>query len=199
MKKWAKGYFANYKGNRVIVLPQSFTDETNATKVINPGYCWIIPAGGDGQPAKVAFEGGALVSEFTGVDQSRDIQVYKKVGVNVLMANHICSYIDTELLDNMNTIDMFGFNDTNGILVITQVDSVYTVNGTQMEADHATVEAMKFTIADAIPDYVAGDSVVIQEINPALELLGAGAGIVNKNGVWVKETTLAVGAGGAKS
>lgn len=198
-EKWAKGYFANYKGNRVIILPQSFTDETNATKVINPGYCWIIPAGNDGQPAKVAFEGGTIVSEFTGVDQSRDVQVYKKVGVNVMMANHICSYIDTELLDNMNTIDMFGFNDTNGTLVITQVNSVYTANGTQLEADHATVEAMVFTIEDAIPAYVAGDSVVVREINPALELLGAGAGIANKNGVWVKDVTLNVGAGAAKA
>ena len=30
-------------------------------------------------------------------DWSRDIQVYKKVGVVAMMGNHICSYIDTTL------------------------------------------------------------------------------------------------------
>ena len=36
-------------------------------------------------------------------DWSRDIQVYRKVGVGVTMANNIFSYVDTELqgeLDN---------------------------------------------------------------------------------------------------
>ena len=30
-EKWAKGYFANYKGYRVVILPQTFEDETNST------------------------------------------------------------------------------------------------------------------------------------------------------------------------
>ena len=29
---FSKGYFARYKGTPVVVLPQSFTDETNRTK-----------------------------------------------------------------------------------------------------------------------------------------------------------------------
>ena len=188
-EKWAKGYFANYKGNRVIVLPQSFTDETNATKVIDPGYCWIIPAGGDGQPAKVAFEGGTIVSETVGLDQSRDVQVYKKVGVNVMMANHICSYIDTELLNDMATINMFGFNDTNGVLVITQVGNVETVHGTQMVPNNVTLDGVAFAVQSGRVLYAAGESVKVQEINPALELIGAGGSIKNNAGVWTRETT----------
>ena len=41
---WANGYLANYKGGiRVIVLPQSFEDETNSVKSNGPlAYAWII-------------------------------------------------------------------------------------------------------------------------------------------------------------
>ena len=37
-----QGYVGMYHGARVIVLPQSFTDETNATKIINPQYAYVI-------------------------------------------------------------------------------------------------------------------------------------------------------------
>ena len=42
-QKWNNGYLANYKGHRVIVLAQSYEDETNEVKVIDPSYAWIIP------------------------------------------------------------------------------------------------------------------------------------------------------------
>ena len=96
-EKWANGYFTRYKGYPVIILPQSFEDETNAVKVIDPGYCWIIPTGTDGKPVKVAFEGDTIVDEFKNADRSREIQVYKKVGVVVMMTNNIFSYVDTAL------------------------------------------------------------------------------------------------------
>lgn len=103
-ERWTQGYFTRYKGYPVIILPQSFTDETNAEKVIDPGYCWIIPAGTDGKPAKVAFEGNTIVDEFKNADRSREIQVYKKVGVGVMMTNNICSYVDTELKGKMTNV-----------------------------------------------------------------------------------------------
>jgi hypothetical protein len=101
---WRTGRLANYKGHKVIILPQGFEDETNSRKVIDPGYCWIIPAGTDGKPAKVAFEGNTIVDEFKNADRSREIQVYKKVGVGVMMTNNICSYVDTELKGKMANV-----------------------------------------------------------------------------------------------
>lgn len=95
------GRLAMYKGKRVIILPQGFTDETNSTKVVDPGYCWIIPTGADTKPVKIAFEGATLVDERKNQDWSRDVQVYKKVGVVAMMANNICSYVDTELAGEM--------------------------------------------------------------------------------------------------
>ena len=98
---WNNGYFANYKGRKVIILPQGFLDETNTTKTVDPGYCWIIPSGGDSKPVKIAFEGETLVKEWENRDWSREIQVYKKVGVVALMTNNICAYVDTSLAGNM--------------------------------------------------------------------------------------------------
>ena len=90
------GYFATYKGHKVIVLPNSFEDEKNTTKVIDPSYAWIIPTGAD-KPVKIAFEGGTIVDEYTNYDRSKEVQVYKKVGVRAIFSNAICVYRNTSL------------------------------------------------------------------------------------------------------
>lgn len=107
-EKWAKGYFANYKGYRVVILPQTFEDETNSKKVIDPGYVWIIPSGHE-KPVKVAFEGDTIVDEWVNKDRSREIQVYKKGGVGVIATPDLCVYVDTELKGQMDV--MKGFAD----------------------------------------------------------------------------------------
>ena len=90
------GYFATYKGHKVVVLPNSFEDEKNTTKVIDPSYAWIIPTGAD-KPVKIAFEGGTIVDEYTNYDRSKEVQVYKKVGVRAVFSNAICVYQNTAL------------------------------------------------------------------------------------------------------
>ena len=94
--KWNNGYFTSYKGHKVIVLPQSFEDETNAVKVIDPSYAWIIPTGAD-KPVKVALEGQTIVREIENADMSREVQVYKKMGVGAIITNNICVYRNTSL------------------------------------------------------------------------------------------------------
>ena len=100
---WKTGRLATYKGTKVIILEQGFEDESNTRKVIDPGYAWVIPTGADGKPVKIAFEGGTIVDEFNNYDRSREIQVYKKVGVVCMLANNICAYVDTSLLGQMYT------------------------------------------------------------------------------------------------
>lgn len=95
--RWNNGYLGNYKGHRVIVLPQSYEDETNTTKVIDPSYAWIIPTGSNEKPVKVAFEGQTIVDEYVNKDRSREVQVYKKVGVGAIITNNICVYRNTAL------------------------------------------------------------------------------------------------------
>ena len=93
---WNNGWLGNYKGHNVVILRQSFEDETNSVKVIDPSYCWIIPGGAD-KPVKIALEGGTIVDEYVNYDRSREIQVYKKLGVRAIFTNDICMYQNTSL------------------------------------------------------------------------------------------------------
>ncbi len=101
---WDSGHLASYKGRKVIILPQGLEDESNERKVIDPGYCYIIPSGADSKPVKIAFEGNTIVDEFNNYDRSREIQVYKKVGVVAMLANNICAYADTSLMNQMDLV-----------------------------------------------------------------------------------------------
>lgn len=92
---WNNGRFASYKNHVINILPQGFTDATHTTKVIDPGYCYILP--GNVKPVKVVMEGQTIVDEYTNKDRSREIQVYKKVGVGVVMTPDICVYKNTDL------------------------------------------------------------------------------------------------------
>ena len=121
---WNTGRLASYKGKKVIILDQGFVDETNTTKVIDPGYCWIIPAGANTKPVKIAFEGGTLVAERdNNWDWSREIQVYKKVGVVCMMTNDICVYKDTSLAGKMTEWNLVNKNIKNTIEVSNIADA----------------------------------------------------------------------------
>lgn len=98
-QKWNNGYLANYKGHKVIVLPQSFEDETNKVKVIDPAYAYIIPTGAQ-KPVKVAFEGQTIVRDIDNADMSKEVQVYKKFGVATMITNNICIYNNPDLKIN---------------------------------------------------------------------------------------------------
>lgn len=102
---WNMGRLSSYKGRKVVILDQGFTDETNSKKVINPGYCWIIPAGANMKPVKIAFEGPMAIRENNNADWSKEIQCYKKVGIVCMLTNNICCYVDTSLKDQMTTWD----------------------------------------------------------------------------------------------
>jgi len=102
-QKWDNGYLANYKGHQVIVLPQSWEDDAtgpNAVRVMNPRYAFIIPVGAE-KPVKIAFEGQTIVDEYTNYDRSREVQIYKKVGVRAIFSNAICVYENKDLSRTM--------------------------------------------------------------------------------------------------
>lgn len=93
---WENGRLTSYKNCNVVILDQSYEDETNAKKVIDPSYAFIIPSGAK-KPVKIAFEGQTAVREAENEDWSREIQTYKKFGVATLITNDICVYRDTAL------------------------------------------------------------------------------------------------------
>jgi hypothetical protein len=94
--RWNNGYIANYKGHNVVILPQSYEDENNMVKVIDPANAYIIPVGAE-KPVKIALEGGTIVDEYTNHDRSREVQIYKKIGVRAIFSNAICVYQNNSL------------------------------------------------------------------------------------------------------
>lgn len=114
---WNTGYLANYKGHNVVILPQSFEDASNTTKVIDPSYAYIIPTGAD-KPIKVAFEGGTHAKAWENLDWSREIQTYQKFGVGMVGINSgICVYQNANLAPAAKTLVL---NAAPGL------DAVYT-------------------------------------------------------------------------
>jgi hypothetical protein len=93
----SQGYVGIYKGVKVIVMPQSFEDETNAVKVIDASKAYILPVTGNDKPVKIAFEGETIIDEFANADRSREIQAYKKFGVALLATNDMCVFTDSSL------------------------------------------------------------------------------------------------------
>lgn len=93
---WEKGYFTSYKNHNVVILPNGLKDEQNNSLIYDPAYAWIIPTGGN-KPAYIAIEGATLTKEVENDDWSKDIQVYKKVGVGVMLTNDVCVYRNTSL------------------------------------------------------------------------------------------------------
>lgn len=102
---WSNGAFTSYKGHTVIVLPQSFEDDSNEVKVIDPSLCYIIPTGSE-KPVKVAFQGAAQVKSFENRDWSTEIQTYQKLGVATYLVNPgICVYENKSLhIENIEPI-----------------------------------------------------------------------------------------------
>lgn len=77
------GYIGRFRGTPIVVLPQSFEDETNAKYVINPRVAYVIPAGKE-RIVKIAFEGNTIVDDWKNRDRSMELQVYRKLGVGVI-------------------------------------------------------------------------------------------------------------------
>ena len=90
------GVLRMYKGCPLMVIPQSFTDETNTAKVLDPKYAYIIPSNNE-KLANIVFEGGAIVDEFKNKDRSIELSVYQKVGVAIMHTNNWAIYKNTSL------------------------------------------------------------------------------------------------------
>lgn len=100
---WTSGHLQGYKGHRVVIFSNTVTDETNSAKALDPSYCWIIPTGADSKPVKVVIEGDTAVKEVDSNDDwSRELHMYKKIGVVAMLANDICCYRDVSLDKSIN-------------------------------------------------------------------------------------------------
>lgn len=94
-----QGYIGRFLGADVIVLPQSFEDSANTTKIFNPQYAVVVPVGSapEDKIVKVVLEGQTIVDEVKNADGSKEFSAYKKVGTTVLSTNYFAMYRLTSL------------------------------------------------------------------------------------------------------
>ena len=78
-----RGYIGKFHGVPVVVMPQSFVDETNTKLATNPAFAYVIPSGRE-KIVKLAFEGNSYFREWEHEgDNGIQIQAYTKVGVGI--------------------------------------------------------------------------------------------------------------------
>ena len=80
-----RGYIGRFRGFPVVVMPQSFVDETNTKLAMNPSFAYVIPAGRE-KLIKLGFEGSPYFREWDDHegDNSITLMCYVKVGVGML-------------------------------------------------------------------------------------------------------------------
>lgn len=79
-----RGYIGVFHGVPVVVMPQSFVDETNTKYATNPSFAFVIPAGKE-KIVKLIFEGMPYFREWEHEgDNSVQLQAYVKVGCAVV-------------------------------------------------------------------------------------------------------------------
>lgn len=91
VEKSTNGYLRNYKGHNVIILPQVYTEADFGGALVDTDTAIILPTGMM-KPVKIAFEGQTLVDEWKNRDWSKEIQVYKKVGVGIVTTDKVFTY-----------------------------------------------------------------------------------------------------------
>jgi hypothetical protein len=94
-----RGYIGKFQGVPIVVMPQSFTDETNSKTVMNPSFAYVLPAGKE-KLIKMAFEGSPYFREWDDHegDNSFVLQGYVKVGVGMFtMPNYWGIYYNAAL------------------------------------------------------------------------------------------------------
>ena len=79
-----RGYIGKFQGVPVVVMPQSFTDETNTKVLMNPAFAYVLPAGRE-KIVKLGFEGSPYFRTWDDHegDNSIVLQGYVKVGVGI--------------------------------------------------------------------------------------------------------------------
>lgn len=93
-----------FRGTPIVELRQSFLDETNTTKMINPSYAYVLPSGKE-KVVKIVMEGETQIYDAVNRDQSIEINTYRKIGVGILAFNNWGIYENTELTPNQPDTD----------------------------------------------------------------------------------------------
>lgn len=90
------GYIKDYKGTPVVILEQSFMDETNDSKVIDDQFAYVLPSGKDAL-INVVYEGQLRIQDQELQTGRQAFQFSQTLGMTVIYSNHVGQYKNTSL------------------------------------------------------------------------------------------------------
>ena len=90
------GHLANYKGAKIVILPQSYTDVSNEVKVVDDSKAYIMPAD-KGKLFHIALQGPTQVKDRENDDWSKELHTYKRLCVSVYASYDMGTYKITSL------------------------------------------------------------------------------------------------------
>lgn len=87
-----------FRGAPIVIIPQSFVDESNTTTWIDPEFAYIFPTGGE-KVVKVVLEGQTQIREWENRDNSLEVYAYKKMGCAILTYHNWAIYQNLDIAD----------------------------------------------------------------------------------------------------
>ena len=81
-----QGYINIFRGTPIVMLPNSFVDESNTSTWIDPQLAYILPTGGE-KVVKVVLEGPTFIKDYENRDASMEVHFWKKMGA-AIFAHH---------------------------------------------------------------------------------------------------------------
>ena len=108
-----RGYIGKFHGVPVVVMPQSFTDDSNTKLAMNPCFAYVIPTGKE-KLVKLGFEGNSYFREWEHEgDNGIQLQAYMKVGVGIVSTpNYWGIYYNAGILASSGAGGWAAYNST---------------------------------------------------------------------------------------
>ncbi len=90
------GYIKDYKGVPVVILEQSFEDESNEVKIVDDQYAYILPSGKESL-INLVYEGQLRITDKELETGKMSFQFSQNLGLATVYSNHIAIYKNTSL------------------------------------------------------------------------------------------------------
>ena len=101
------GFVQVFRGAPIVMMPQSFVDETNTETYVDPRLAYIFPAGQE-KVVKVVLEGQTQIRDHENKDNSMEVFAWKKMGCAILTHHNWAMYQNTGIEDT-RAKDIYGF------------------------------------------------------------------------------------------
>jgi hypothetical protein len=91
-----QGFINIFRGTPIVMMQQSFQDESNTSTWIDPQIAYILPVGSE-RVVKVVLEGETQITDINNADHSKELHFWKKGGVAILAHHNWAVYKNTDI------------------------------------------------------------------------------------------------------